>query len=850
MSWLRCLQPASCACGQRQVGQALNVAIAVGCSRYKDPTIADLKYAHQDAVNFVEQLAEVTDIPDEYRFELHDARSESQMLPTYANVIDVLSEAARALTEQVDTLFFFFSGHGCHSAAMDADFLLFSNSREEDLEQTSLKFEFIYRKLRAFKARHTVLFLDACRGIVGGKSLETLPEPDIETLCPEGMVTFWSCEPRHLSYESDKLRMGVFTAAICAGLSESGRCTTVEDLDVYLGSAVPDMSRQSGTPLQKPHSRVEPLHVKNLEIVSPAIRRIWNAATPFGRELRVQRPAATISVPANPLVAVDFGTTSSSIAVTDLDGTIRVVPDAAGRSLIPSVVAFTEEFDYVVGADAVQHELHSPTRAVRNVKRNIGTDHEFRIADRVFNPEVVSSLILRSLREMAAEATGQSIFRCMVAYPANFDTRQVNSLLRALHLAGFEVGRMVGEPNIAAVLALREWGQEWGNKDHEVLIVDLGGGTFDVALATVGDGIVEITSVAGNNQLGGLDYDDAIARLLHDRLLAVEPDLIVTDTLLAEIRFEAERAKRVLSIGEDTTIVFNLPTPYGLKDTLLQLTREDVRCAVADLDRMVVEVLDDLFSNNDVPGQETGQRETKKLYRSVRPEQIDLVMLTGMGGKIFTMANAIRSVGVHADITSLHQELAVVRGLAEYANVLTGSNREMLLLDLTHRSVGIRLNVAVEAIIGQRGQEPDEIEALNAGEELVIIDHFTTIPNRRTVTLRLAANAAKPLAVTVIEESRTSGSYVDIGHIKIELPDGDKELQLTFDIDVNNMMCLAIRHPETDVERIFQLTQLYREVQLWDANKQELSSAKVTKVYPDEIVETSMRPEVSPVDRG
>lgn len=259
----------------------MNVVFAVGCKRYRDPRVAQLKYADQDARRFVETVMRTQDSDDTEEYLLHDEHENEDFRPTRSNILSFLSLGKdREKRTELDFLFFYFSGHGW-SSQDGTDFLLTSDSRVNMPEYTAISVPMLESELRSWEAKHVVLFIDACRTVMaGGKSITIEDESriDVDSLCPPGMVTFCSCEPGQTSYEADPIGSGVFTEAVCEALGDEGRCSTIQELDAYLSDKVPRISRRYGLPLQTPYSRVEPLGVRKALIVSQRIRKAWQVS--------------------------------------------------------------------------------------------------------------------------------------------------------------------------------------------------------------------------------------------------------------------------------------------------------------------------------------------------------------------------------------------------------------------------------------------------------------------------------------------------------------------------------------------------------------------------------------------
>lgn len=760
----------------------VHVGVAIGCSRYDDPRVADLKYAHEDAARFAGTLTSVAGVAHRDMLVLHDGVGSPRLLPTRSNVLRTLASLA-TFPEPIDTLHFFFSGHGYHSWADGSDYLMVVDSIAEAMEETSLRFELLLRLIKGSGARHTVLYLDACRSsIAGGKSAEsTLAH--VQDLCPPGMVSFCSCEPGAVSYEADELGGGVFTAALTEGLSEAGRCVTVQDLDAYLRVAVPDLSRRTGKPTQHAHTRVEPLPMRDLEIVEPRTRNSWRLETTFGAELRPRRPQVPAAAD-DPLVAMDFGTSYSAIAFTEESGEVRLVKGGDQRVLVPSVVSFTPDLDYRVGTGAIEMESYAVERTVRHVKRQLGTGKLVPVGDRSVTPEAVAALVIGSLKTSAEEVLGVPVRRCIASYPANFGIRQTNALLRAFQLAGIRVDRMVGEPNIATTLL---YAARPDLQDATVLVVDLGGGTFDVAVAELDDGVAEIRSVAGINELGGLDYDEAILGHLRRRLVARHSGLLLGEQVVSELRREAERAKRALTTHDQARVVVrDLETDDGLEDVEVIVTRDAVRLAVAYLDEQVTRVVRAALDSV-----------------AIEPSDVDVVLLSGQGAKIFTVAEVIRALAPRAEVVDQFQELAVVRGLATYANVLTGRDTGLLLLDVAHRGIGFRARLAADGSAFHKcADAPDHTE--------VITQRLATIPSVRSETY-VFTGPGDHVEISVVETTGDPDDDLEIGVVRFTAPGAEVVLELFVDIDANSTIILGVHDRTNSAWRPFQLNQLYRD---------------------------------------
>lgn len=398
-------------------------------------------------------------------------------------------------------------------------------------------------------------------------------------------------------------------------------------------------------------------------------------------------------------------------------------------------------------------------------------------------PELVASLVIRSLRDDASAATGIAVRRCVAACPANFSGPQKAALREAFELAGLDVMRMVGEPNSAGMLPLPV------TDEALYLVVDLGGGTVDIALIEVGDGVSEIRSVAGNNELGGLDYDEAILGVVRSRLVTAHPGLVLSDHVMVDLRREAERAKRLLSTREETVVVArDLPTVHGLEDVELVVRRDDVRSAVRHLDAEITRLIRTVLGNAAGGGVRVAARDVAR------------VVFSGSGGKMFTVREAVRAAGVRAEFIDTYQELAVVQGLGRQAGVLTGAVKETLLLDVTHRAFGCHVE--------QIGPERFRKTTTTTGAEFeVLLGHSVTIPTKTFRTVTFVGASDEPLTLRLVEQSRTTGSVVPVGALRTPLPGAAVEVELIVDIDANGTIAVEVDDLTNKTARTYHLTE-------------------------------------------
>lgn len=766
----------------------MSQALVVGCSAYEDPDIAPLRFAHRDAQRIAEVLRRTCGVDEADLVVLHDDLPPAQR-PTRTTVLRHLTRMSKSRNDGI--LYFFFSGHGFQSAD-NTQYLLPIDCVRDAIEETALPFSSIVRYLGSAAAPHVVLFLDACRNVVdGGKSAGAdLSRVDIDALCPPGVVSFCSCRPGAVSYEAETLGAGIFTQALCAALSDDGRCRTIYELDTYLAAQVPALARANGKPHQQAHSRVEPLGVQHLEIVSERTVNAWRASTPIGVERRrrlVNRLVEPGSVH-DPLIAVDFGTSYSVVSWCRPDGEVVLLPGPDGRPLVPSVVHFLPDLDYLVGSAAVEADPYRSTATIRHVKRTLGSTHNYEIDGRSLSPELVVGLIVRSLRRNAEEALGTPVRRCIASHPANFTLRQIEALGRAFTLGGLDVFRMVGEPNVAALLT--DMTMEPGESSR-CLVIDLGGGTFDVALVEGGEGVAEIRSSTGSNSVGGLDFDDALVAFAENELRRAHG---WSDAFLAglrdRLRREAERAKRDLGYRDSTTILLQdvEDGTRGFVDVSIGLDRASFRTITSGLNNLIRTTIENAFTRLD--------------FGEKIPDWIaggGTVLLAGQGTKIFTVREQLEAVLPGVPLRSGYQETAVAHGMAMQAGVLTGLRTDLLLLNA--------LQFGLAVILYRLGKRGDADRTAVSAE--VLLSPSTTIPTKRSETLKLPGPAGTRYELEIVEAPLAA----DLAFGRVELVSSGSDIELIIDVDANGIIVLRTSDLRTGATTAHQVNQLDRQAQ-------------------------------------
>ncbi|HKQ03739.1 MAG TPA: Hsp70 family protein [Blastocatellia bacterium] len=786
----------------------MKLAFLIGCGEYDDPNIAPLRFADKDADCFANVIASSCGLADDEIKLLSTNKKTSRFKPTKSNIIRELSSGLSSLNVpyDIDLLFFFFSGHGFHSLQDNRDYLVPQDAVLSGLEDTALSFGSIIKYLRAWRAKNTVLLIDACRAVIqGGKDIvvESWNSINVECLNATGMASFLSCSPNQKSYEGEDLQNGIFTFVLCEALSDKAKCKTIYELDNYLVQTVPQVCRRSEKPIQNPYTRVEPLSIKDVILISEKRLAEWRSLTPIGQEIRssrVQRLAEHSGLRKGFTCAIDFGTTFSTVAILDDDSRTRLIPSPQQKKLIPSVISFLSNLDYLIGWEALENAKTFPQNTVYNVKRYLGSNKIFNIHGRSLSPEFVASLIIKSLKRNAEEFLACSLNSAIIATPANFNIVQSNALVRACELADLNIYRVIGEPCAAAILL--EETMTHSPEIEFVLVLDLGGGTFDVSIIEIGEGVIETKAIAGDNYLGGIDYDEAlceyIATTIQSRINSEGYN--IGDVLRSQIRAEAERAKIVLGSKSEASIILqNLEIDEsGLSNLEISITRDLFRELTIHLEHKIEKCIQQVLR-----------------LAGIEPYQLHMALLAGQGTKIFAVRETIEKLLPELRIETRYQESAVVQGICKYTGVIDGINRSLLLIDSNYTAITTECMTVIET--KERFFDPSVEEYFiisgnekqnNLSYDLVPLGSAVPRVIYRGVGFRDATDGKIRLKITEKSNLEEINNSV-LGSICIEVDKEEGQFEIVMDCDVSRTIVMWIKNPSKREILGFQLTNLY-----------------------------------------
>ena len=481
------------------------------------------------------------------------------------------------------------------------------------------------------------------------------------------------------------------------------------------------------------------------------------------------------------IIGIDLGTTNSAVAVME-GGEPTIIANVEGNRTTPSVVAFTKNGERLVGETAKRQAITNAARTITSIKREMGTDYKVKIDDKEYTPEEISAMILQKIKSDVESYLGETVSEAVITVPAYFTDSQRQATKDAGKIAGLDVKRIINEPTAAALA----YGMDKDTEQHKIMVFDLGGGTFDVSILEIGDGVFEVLATRGNNRLGGDDFDEVLMKYMISEFKKENGiDLSKDVTAMQRLKDAAEKAKKELSTTMTTNV--NLPFITAVDGAPVHLNMDIKRAKFEEL-------TSDLVDKTLTPVREALND------AGLTASKIDKVLLVGGSTRIPAVQEAVKKLIGKEPQKDINPDECVAIGAAIQGGVLTGEVKDLLLLDVTPLSLGIETM---------------------GGVMTRLIERNTTIPAKKSQIFSTAADGQTAVDIHVLQGEREfAHDNTTLGRFQLTgipaAPRGVPQIEVTFDIDANGIVNVSAKD-------------------LGSGNEQKITITASTKLSEDEI---------------